>query len=169
MRQLRKDVRQKLQNRSGASVLLALVVMLVAVLASTVVLRAAVSNTGRLLPGEQEEQAYLTVSSAAAILRDELKAPGCSYNWVTTVYSTEGSTETTTERSTTPVSAELAFGPVLNEMATPWIRCWSPLRWKAIIILLQTLALRRCPGGIWITVCASRRWAQKPTAGRSAA
>ncbi len=65
-------VRAKLRSSSGASMLIALSFLLLCLTVGAVVLTAASSNAGRMAHAQSSQQAYLTVSSAAGLLRDEL-------------------------------------------------------------------------------------------------
>lgn len=53
--------------------MMALLALLAVTMVSTVVIRAALANAGRIRSGKLEEQAFLTVSSAAAALRDGMQ------------------------------------------------------------------------------------------------
>ena len=67
----------KLHSRRGASFLLALLFFLICALVASAVLMAAASNAGRIRSARTEHQLYLTVSSAARLLCDELT--DCEY------------------------------------------------------------------------------------------
>lgn len=62
----------KLNNRRGASILLALLLFLICALAGAAALTAASANIGRFSYLEQDQQQYLAVSSAAKLLRSQL-------------------------------------------------------------------------------------------------
>lgn len=64
---------QKWNSQKGASLLIALLFFLLCLTVGTVVLTAAGASAGRLAGLRQEEQNYLTVSSAARMLRDKLE------------------------------------------------------------------------------------------------
>lgn len=64
-------MKRKLHSRSGATLLMALL-LLVAVMVSTVIISAANTATSSLKTRRDNQQAYLTVSSAAEYLRDSL-------------------------------------------------------------------------------------------------
>ena len=77
----------KLHSRRGASFLLALLFFLICALVASAVLMAAASNAGRIRSARTEHQLYLTVSSAARLLCDELtdcEYRGRYYYWVET-------------------------------------------------------------------------------------
>ena len=66
-------LRQKLRSRRGASILIALVFFLLCLTVGGVVLTAATASAGRLAAQRQTQQDYLTVSSAAALVRDSVE------------------------------------------------------------------------------------------------
>ena len=65
-------MKRKLHSRSGATLLMALLLLLVAVMVSTVIISTANTATSSLKTRRDNQQAYLTVSSAAEYLRDSL-------------------------------------------------------------------------------------------------
>lgn len=67
-----KRISEKLNHRGGASLVIALVVVLVAVFVGGSVLAAATVNGGRLANRRNREQSYLSQRSAAALLSEEL-------------------------------------------------------------------------------------------------
>ncbi len=89
-----RALRQKLNSQRGASILIAMVFFLLCLTVGAVVLTAATANAGRLASRRQEEQNYLTVSSAARLLRDGLE--GAKFEVVTTTVSSPEGGETTT-------------------------------------------------------------------------
>lgn len=66
-------LRKKLNSSRGASILLALLFLLVCMMVGASVLMAAVSNAGKLRGNREEQQKYLTLSSALTLLCDELE------------------------------------------------------------------------------------------------
>ena len=74
---MRNRIFGKLHSRRGASFLLALLFFLICALVASAVLMAAASNAGRIRSARTEHQLYLTVSSAARLLCDELT--DCEY------------------------------------------------------------------------------------------
>ncbi|MEA4954758.1 MAG: hypothetical protein VB096_04520 [Pseudoflavonifractor sp.] len=64
---------KKCKSQKGASLLIALLFFLLCLTVGTVVLTAAGASAGRLAQMRQEEQSYLTASSAARMLRDKLE------------------------------------------------------------------------------------------------
>src|SRR5574344_1463921 len=67
-----REIRKKLKSRSGASILLALLFLLIALSVGAIVLTSASANAGRIERNRQEQQNYLAVRSAALLLRDDL-------------------------------------------------------------------------------------------------
>ena len=67
-------MQNKLRSSRGASMLLALLFLLVCLMVGAVTLTASAANTGRIQRNRQEQQAYLAVASAAKLLREELTA-----------------------------------------------------------------------------------------------
>ena len=74
---MRNRIFGKLHSRRGASFLLVLLFFLICALVASAVLMAAASNAGRIRSARTEHQLYLTVSSAARLLCDELT--DCEY------------------------------------------------------------------------------------------
>ncbi len=67
-----KKLSAKLNNRRGASILMALLLFLICALAGAAALTAAGSNIGRYSYLEEDQQQYLAVSSAAKLFREQL-------------------------------------------------------------------------------------------------
>ena len=65
---------KKLTEQRGASILMALLLVLLAVVVSTVILTAAVSAARQLRIDRETQQNYLTVSSAAELVRESILA-----------------------------------------------------------------------------------------------
>lgn len=64
----------KLKSNRGASILMAMLFLLVCMLVSSSVLMAAGSNAGKLRSNQQEQQKYLALSSALRLVCDEICA-----------------------------------------------------------------------------------------------
>ena len=77
-------VRRKLNSSSGASILMALLLLLVAVMVSAVILAAAVSAAKTIRTDREQQQTYLTVSSAAALVRDSILNGSGNYTTINT-------------------------------------------------------------------------------------
>lgn len=69
-----RKIREKLKSQSGASILIALLFFLVCAMVGASVLMAAASNAGKSRSNREEEQKYLTLSSAMQLVCDELTA-----------------------------------------------------------------------------------------------
>ena len=67
-------LKKKLNSSRGASILLALLFMLVCILVGASVVMAASSNAGKIKSNKEEQQKYLTLSSAVNLLVDELES-----------------------------------------------------------------------------------------------
>ncbi|MGI6072143.1 MAG: hypothetical protein ACOX75_03905 [Lachnospiraceae bacterium] len=66
------NLKNKIQSNKGATIVFALVALIVCVMISAVVVYTAYSNAGRVKNTQNEEQNYLSVSSAVMLLRDSL-------------------------------------------------------------------------------------------------
>lgn len=69
-----KRIGEKLKSQRGASILLALLFFLLCAMVGASVLMAAASNAGRSRSSREEQQKYLTLSSALQLVCDELTA-----------------------------------------------------------------------------------------------
>lgn len=69
-----KKIREKLRSENGASILLALLFFLLCAMVGASVLMAAASNAGKSRSNREEQQKYLTLSSALQLVCDELTA-----------------------------------------------------------------------------------------------
>lgn len=85
----------KLKNQQGATLMMALLLLLAASMVSAVILTAATSSARRLENDRAARQAYLTVSSAARLLRDDILNASFVQETVKTTYTNDTSTETT--------------------------------------------------------------------------
>lgn len=74
-----KQLHNKLNDRAGATILMALLFMLVATMVSAVILSAATTAAKTLRTRRDNQQAYLTCSSAALYLRDALLEEDSGY------------------------------------------------------------------------------------------
>lgn len=68
-----KKLNGKLHSQSGASILLALLFLLVCMMTAASILMAAVSNAGKIRSNYEEQQRYLALSSALRLAVDELE------------------------------------------------------------------------------------------------
>ena len=101
-----RKIKEKLHSENGASFLLALVAFLVAAMVSVTIVAAAVSSLKRVYSDREVQQAHLTLTSAAQLVRDEMEKT--SVKKVEVVTSSGGG-------STTTVSKEGTFGPEMKE------------------------------------------------------
>ena len=69
-----KNLYGKLNNNEGKTILMALFLLLVAVVVSVVIITAASTAAHQLNDNREAQQAYLTVSSAAQLFRDETES-----------------------------------------------------------------------------------------------
>lgn len=76
-----KNIREKLRSESGASILLALLFFLLCAMVGASVLMAAASNAGKSRSNREEQQKYLTLSSALQLVCDELTAAKYTANF----------------------------------------------------------------------------------------
>lgn len=67
---------KKCADRKGITILMALLLLLVASMVSVVILTAATTAARHISNDRQSQQAYLTVSSAAELLRDDILSSG---------------------------------------------------------------------------------------------
>ena len=93
---------KKIQSNSGASLVMALLLILVGVMVSAVIIAAAVSSVQAQNQSRDEQQLYLEVSSAAELVRDELESDECDCSSeVTNVYTKRNSSKNWGDPSTT--------------------------------------------------------------------
>lgn len=76
-----KKIGEKLRSESGASILLALLFFLLCAMVGASVLMAAASNAGKSRSNREEQQKYLTLSSALQLVCDELTAARYTANF----------------------------------------------------------------------------------------
>ena len=110
---------KKIQSNSGASLVMALLLILVGVMVSAVIIAAAVSSVQAQNQSRDEQKLYLEVSSAAELVRDELEGDECDCSSeVTNVYTKRNSSKNWGDPSTTTKkkygTGEL-FGSVIEE------------------------------------------------------
>lgn len=116
---------KKLKNNSGATILMALLLILLAMAVGAAILTAAVSAAHHMKSDREAQQNYLTVSSAAELIRDSIA--GDTYERTMTETHTastdaEGNTTYTVSREakvTAPQRGSWAHGcPPVSRMAT---------------------------------------------------
>lgn len=90
-----KAVQRKLQDRSGATLTVALLFFIMCAAAGSVILAAATTSTGRLAELQASDQNYYAVVSAAKLLRDEIDGQTISVGQKETKIVTTTRTEKT--------------------------------------------------------------------------
>lgn len=108
---------KKLHSQRGETMLMALLLFLVGVMVSAVILAAAISAESDAKAAREEQQAYLTVSSAAELFRDAIRSGSGGYQEIVTktyVYTYWGSylTESKTEKQ----NASGPFSEIFNNV-----------------------------------------------------
>lgn len=103
-----KTLREKLHSQSGASILLALLFLLVCMMAAASVLTAAVSNAGKIRSNYEEQQRYLALSSALRLVAGELEQAEYRGRYTVTQW-TEILTETETDPEGRPVTVTTEY------------------------------------------------------------
>lgn len=73
------SLKNKLRSNKGATMVFALVALILCVMISAVVIYTAFSNVGRVKKTQSEEQNYLSVSSAVMLFKDSLEGDSVSY------------------------------------------------------------------------------------------
>ena len=106
---------KKVKNNSGATILMALLLILLATAVGAAVLTAAVSAARHLRSDREAQQNYLTVSSAAELIRDSIN--GQTYErtltaWRTTTYNKETGEEIVDEGRTLNAPDPAFTGPM---------------------------------------------------------
>lgn len=102
-------VQRKLQDRSGATLTVALLFFIMCAAAGSVILAAATTSTGRLAELQASDQNYYAVVSAAKLIRDEIDGQTIS------VGQTETKTVTTTRTEKKETDASGAEVTVVEE------------------------------------------------------
>ncbi len=112
-----KRARAKLKSNSGASMVIALLFLLLCLTIGAIVLSAASASAGRLRTSRANQQNYLTVSSAADLLRDKLS--GFKFTGVEkSVYNSKGGTTTLPAPTYTYASSDALPTLIGNKAAT---------------------------------------------------
>lgn len=120
-----KRLAQKLNCRRGASMLMALLLFLIAAMVSAVIITAAVSARSRVASDRAQQQTYLTVSSAAELLRDSIEGGSGDFRTrKVTLYRDESKQHLVRVVSDTQEEAAGDFAFLLNDairqlLATP--------------------------------------------------
>lgn len=130
------SLKNKLQSNKGATIVFALFALIVSVMISAVVIYTAFSNVGRVKNTQNEEQNYLSVSSAVKLFKESLTGDSVSYeetyvktttetydeNWETLISSTV-SDETTI--SDAVYDDALPLNNMLKEVLNEWAKAFD--------------------------------------------
>lgn len=111
-------IRRKLNSQRGASMLMALLLMLVGIMVSAVIISAATSAAVNKRSEKEQQQAYLAVSSAAELVRDDFQSLTGRYKDVTTTVTNADGTTTTTNDT---IKATCAVGDMINDIGVWFI------------------------------------------------
>ena len=111
-------IRRKLNSQRGASMLMALLLMLVGIMVSAVIISAATSAAVNKRSEKEQQQAYLAVSSAAELVRDDFQSLTGRYKDVTTTVTHADGTTTTTNNT---IKATCAVGDIINDIGARFI------------------------------------------------
>lgn len=104
---------KKLHSQRGETMLMALLLFLVGVMVSAVILAAAISAESDAKAAREEQQAYLTVSSAAELFRDAIRSDSGGYREIVTeTYSGTQLQGTKTEKQ----NASGPFSEIFNNV-----------------------------------------------------
>ena len=104
---------KKLHSQRGEPMLMALLLFLVGVMVSAVILAAAISAESDAKAAREEQQAYLTVSSAAELFRDSIQSGSGGYREIVTkTYSGTQLQGTKTEKQ----NASGPFSEIFNNV-----------------------------------------------------
>lgn len=104
---------KKLHSQRGETMLMALLLFLVGVMVSAVILAAAISAESDAKGAREEQQAYLTVSSAAELFRDAIQSGSGRYREIVTkTYSGTQLQGTKTEKQ----NASGPFSEIFNKV-----------------------------------------------------
>ena len=128
-----RRVWRKVKSNSGASMLFALLVFMLCVLAGTAALTAAAANSGRYTHMEAEQQDYLSVASAARVVKNELVGSTFTASFSAVTYD-----KTPALNTRTKVDPECTgkFGAVFKDYFTQLYinECKTTLSDKALVM-----------------------------------
>jgi len=102
-------IRNKLRAKNGVSIFMGLIFLMVCLMVGIVVLTAATAAAGKLTEQRKREQDYLTVASAAWLVRDEI----CK---LTYTYTKEGETSGSGELTTTSPDGRVILKDSLKDL-----------------------------------------------------
>ncbi len=110
-----KNIRLKLNNNDGKTILMALFLLLVAVVVSVVIITAASTAAHQLNDNKEAQQTYLTVSSAAELFRDETEGKKYEHILKTYTKNSEGVSDKPSEVN--EINPEGSFRGLLTEIS----------------------------------------------------
>lgn len=110
-----KNIRLKLNNNDGKTILMALFLLLVAVVVSVVIITAAATAAHQLNDNKEAQQAYLTVSSAAELFRDETE--GKKYEHILKTYTKNSENVSDKQSEVNEINPEGSFRELLTEIS----------------------------------------------------
>ena len=110
-----KNIRLKLNNNEGKTILMALFLLLVAVVVSVVIITAATTAAHQLNDNKEAQQAYLTVSSAAELFRDETE--GKKYEHILKTYTKNSDDVSDKQSEVNEIRPEGSFRGLLTEIS----------------------------------------------------
>lgn len=110
-----KNIRLKLNNNEGKTILMALFLLLVAIVVSVVIITAATTAAHQLNDNKEAQQAYLTVSSAAELFRDETEGKKYEHILKTYTKNSEGISDKPSEVN--EIRPEGSFRGLLTEIS----------------------------------------------------
>lgn len=96
---IKRLIKNKISDKSGVSIVIALFALIVIIAISTLMLNSAFSNIGRVRRNQQAEQNYLTEASAVQLIKDCLSNVSLSYDYLREVVDVDG-TETIDDSKT---------------------------------------------------------------------
>ena len=105
---------KKLHSQRGETMLMALLLFLVGVMVSAVILAAAVSAAKTIRTDREHQQTYLTVSSAAALVRDSILNGSGNYTTTETKIYKDSSYQILYQEKNTPYPATGNFSSIMN-------------------------------------------------------
>jgi len=107
-------LRKKLRDKSGVSIFMGLIFLLVCAMVGSVALTASTAASGKLSQQEQDEQDYLTVASAARLIENRICALTYTHK-VTATTTTNGVGSTTSTHSEEKLTASDGKAVILEE------------------------------------------------------
>lgn len=110
-----KNIRLKLNNNEGKTILMALFLLLVAIVVSVVIITAATTAAHQLNDNKESQQAYLTVSSAAELFRDETEDK--KYEHILKTYTENSENVSDKPSEVNEIGPEGSFGGLLTEIS----------------------------------------------------